>query len=207
MYGSKEMFQEEQERSYNEAEQLWHMQQQGQEYFEGPANAGPLPVLDLNALKPDDGIIKLDKDTLNVRSSDIALNIITSINDGLINPLEFAVKKKLVVDALDMVMKDPGVKKLAITEVESYGKESCSKLGAKITISSRPAYKYDQDPTWKAIKNEMQPFEEKLKAQEEKIKAACKNGASLTDTITGEIIASVVPAPATESISVSFSKK
>jgi hypothetical protein len=198
MTGSKEMFEQEQERFYHEHQDEPH-------YDELPGR-GPLPVLDMNTLSPDEGIIKLDKDTLNLRSTDIAMQIIASITDGFINPLEFAVKKKLVVDALEMVMKDPAVKRLALEEVQAHGKEGCTKLGAKITTSSRSTYQYDKDPKWSEIKAELKPLEEKLKAQEEKIKAACKNNASLVSE-EGEIIASIVPAPATESISVSFSKK
>lgn len=165
-----------------------------------------LPVLDLNTLNPDEGTIKLDKDTINLRSSDIAMQIVCAITDGLINPLDFAVKKKLVVDALEMAMKNPHVKTMLLEEMEKYGKEAVTRLGAKLSISSRATYQYDADPTWKSIKDEMKPLEEKLKAQEEKIKTACKNNCSLVDE-HGELIASIVPHPKTESIAVSFSKK
>ena len=198
MIGSKELFEQEQERHY-------HEHQDEPNYDELPG-LGPLPILDLNTLNPEEGTIKLDKDTLNLKSTDIALQIITAITDGLINPLEFAVKKKLVVDALEMVMKDPSVRRLAIEEVEANGKAGCTKLGAKISVTSRSTYQYDKDSKWAEIKAEMKPLEEKLKAQEEKIKVACKNNASLVSD-EGEIIASIVPAPATESISVSFSKR
>lgn len=198
MTGSKELFEQEQERYYQEHPSEPH-------YDELPG-LGPLPILDLNTLSPDDGIIKLDKDILNLRSTDIAMQIINAINEGFINPLEFAVKKKLVVDALDMVMKDASVKRLALEEVQTHGKEGCTKLGAKITVTGRATYQYDKDPKWAEIKAEMKPLEEKLKAQEEKIKAACKNNASLVSA-DGEIIASIVPAPTTESIAVSFAKK
>lgn len=210
MTGSKEIFLDEQERNYSPEDQmLYEMQQQEQALYDelppaGPA--GPLPILDLNTLAPADGVIKLDKDTLNVRSSDIALAIIAAVNDGLIDPLELLVKKKLVVDALEMAAKDPTVKAAAVEAVQAYGKDGATKLGAKLTITGRAAYQYNQDPTWAAIKEEMKPLEERLKAQEEKIKAACKNNCSLVGE-GGELIASVVPAPVTESVSVSFSKK
>lgn len=196
MIGSKELFEQEQERQYHDHEP----------HYDELPGLGPLPILDLNTLNPDEGTIKLDKDTLNLKSSDIALQIITAINDGFINPLEFAVKKKLVVDALEMVMKDPSVKRLAIEEVQANGKAGCTKLGAKITVTGRTTYQYDKDPRWAEIKAEMKPLEEKLKEQEERIKAACKNNASLVSE-EGEIIASIVPAPATESIAISFAKK
>lgn len=198
MIGSKELFEQEQERNYHDQEWEGH--------YEELPGLGPLPILDLNTLNPDEGTVKLDKDTLNIKSSDIALQIINAINEGFINPLEFAVKKKLVIDALEMVMKDPSVKRLAIEEVQANGKDGCTKLGAKITVTGRATYQYDKDPKWAEIKAEMKPLEQKLKDQEEKIKAACKNNASLVSD-DGEIIASIVPAPSTESISISFAKK
>lgn len=166
-----------------------------------------LPVLDLNTLNPEEGTIKLDKDIINLKSSDIAMQIVAAITDGLINPLDFIVKKKLVIDALEMAMKNPQVRAAAAEEMEKYGKEGVSKLGAKLSITSRATYQYEADAKWKSIKEEMKPLEERLKAQEEKIKAACKNNASLIDGDTGEMIASIVPHPKTESIAVSFSKK
>lgn len=196
MTGSKEMFEQEQERTYHEG---------GYVYDELPG-PGPFPVLDMNTLNPGEGVIKMDKDTFNLTSTDIATRIITSINEGFINPLEFAVKRKLIVDALKMVMEDPSVKQLALKEVEDHGKEGCTKLGAKISITSRATYQYSHDAKWAEIKAQLKPLEEQLKAQEEKIKAACKNNASLVSE-DGELIASIVPAPATESIAVSFSKK
>lgn len=198
MTGSKEIFEQQQEQEYHEGIYSAH-------YDELPGS-GPFPVLDMNTLNPGEGVIKMDKDTFNLTSTEIATRIITSINEGFINPLEFAVKRKLIVDALEMVMKDPSVKQLALKEVEDFGKEGCTKLGAKISITSRATYQYSHDPKWAELKAQMKPLEEQLKAQEEKIKAACKNNASLVSD-DGEIIASIVPAPATESIVVSFSKR
>lgn len=207
MTGSKEMFLSEQEHNYDHDIEMRHeMLEQEQALYDDLPQPGPFPVLDLNTLNPGEGVIKMDKDTFNLTSTEIATKIISAISEGFINPLEFAVKRKLVVDALEMVMKNPAVKKLALEEVEAYGKEGCSKLGAKITVTSRATYQYSQDPKWAEIKAQMKPLEDALKAQEEKIKAACKNNASLVSE-DGELIASIVPAPATESIAVSFSKR
>jgi hypothetical protein len=105
-----------------------------------------------------------------------------------------------------MVMKDPSVKRLAIEEVQANGKAGCTKLGAKVSVTGRTTYQYDKDAKWVEIKAEMKPLEEKLKEQEEKIKVACKNNASLVND-DGEIVASIVPSPTTESIAISFAKK
>ncbi len=165
------------------------------------------PVLDMNTIQPDAGIVKFDKDTINIRSVDIAEGIANAIKDGVIDPLEFAVKRKLIIDAFDLVMKDRDVKNICIGEVEKFGKQGAKKLGATITITGRATYDYSKDPTWVKLNNQAQPFIEAMKAQEEKIKTACKNNASLVDGETGELIASIVPHPKSESIAVSFSKK
>jgi hypothetical protein len=125
---------------------------------------------------------------------------------GYVNPLEFAVKRKLVTDALEMVMKHPKVKSLMIDEIEKFGKQEASALGAKVYITSRASYEYDKDSTWMHIKTNMKPFEDALKTQEEKIKSCCKRGGSLFDD-SGIMIASAVPSPKTDSVAVSFSKK
>lgn len=165
-----------------------------------------LPVLDLNTLESNEECIKLEKDVINLSSVGIADQIIETLLSGSVNPLEFAVKRKLVVDAFEMVMKHPDIKSLMIDEIEKFGKQGASALGAKVYITTRASYEYDKDPTWVHIKQSMKPFEEALKAQEDRIKTCSKNGASLYDD-NGIMIASVVPAPKSESVAVSFSKK
>lgn len=174
------------------------------------AAAEILPVINLNTLTSSAHltpvIISEKKEMVNVTTVDIANQIITAIKEGMINPLEFAVKKKLVVDAFEMAMKDKDVKYLIENEIEKYGKEGATILGAKLGITNRPSYKYDQDPTWASLKAGMADQEAALKEQEKKIQAACKVGASIVDD-DGVILASVVPAPVTTSVSVSFKRK
>lgn len=165
-----------------------------------------LPVLDLNTLQSHYEIIKLDKDTVNLTSVQLSDAIIQTLLSGSVNPLEFAVKRKLVVDAFEMVMKHPDIKSLMIEEIEKFGKQGASALGAKVSIFNRAQYQYDQDPTWRSLKEGMKPFEEAIKAQEEKIKICCKTGNSLMDD-DGIVVATCVPAPKTDSIAVSFSKR
>lgn len=165
-----------------------------------------LPILNLNTLESKEECIKLEKDTVNFTSVDIADKIIEALLSGFINPLEFAVKRKLVTDALDMAMKNPHVKSMMMEEIEKYGKDGASAMGARIYIFSKPLYQYEKDPTWKSMKDALAPFENSLKEQEKKIQSACKNNCSLMGD-GGELIASIVPAPCTQSVAVSFSKK
>ena len=136
----------------------------------------------------------------------IANDIVTSILEGKVNPLEFVVKKKCITDALDMALKNEEVKKMCITEVEKYGKEGATCLGAKVTLTTKRTYKYEADPKWRELNQSIAEASAQIKAQEEKIKVACKTNSSLVDQETGEVIASVVPAPETTSIAVSFKK-
>lgn len=165
-----------------------------------------LPVLDLNTISSNEESIKNNDDLINLSSVEIADQIIGSLLSGYTNSLEFAVKRKLIVDAFELVMKHPQVKSLMMDEVQKFGKQGASALGANVSIFSRVQYKYDQDPTWRSLKEAIKPFEETIKAQEEKIKACCKIGHSITND-EDIVIATCVPAPRTESIAVSFSKK
>lgn len=168
------------------------------------------PVFDMNTMSSKEDIIYIGdgekKEIINITSADYASRIIEAIKEGHIDPLEFMVKKKLITDALEMAAKNEEVKQLTMTEIEKEGK-GCSKLGAKISITSRPRYDYKQDAKWQEIENEIFPLRERQKDQEKKIQAATKNNCSLVDHESGEIIASVVPAPASDSITVSFSKR
>jgi len=139
-------------------------------------------------------------------SVDISEKIKSAILNGDISPLEFAVKKKLIIEALESASKDDQVKSVTIDEIEKYGKQGATCLGATLTISERRTYQYDLDPNWKALKESISDIEDDIKKQEEKIKIACKNGVSLVSE-DGEVIASIVPSPVTTSINVSFKKK
>lgn len=178
-----------------------------QEQFEHDVFLQPI---DINHLKPSGEVIEMQfgnakPEKLSTTSKDIAQKIIEHITEGFMDPLDFAVKKKLIVDAFEIVFKDSMVKSMMIEEIEKRGKEGATALGAKLSLTSRAAYEYAKDSNWAQIKEQMAPLEAKLKAQEEKIKMACKGNANLVNH-DGEIIASVVPAPSTTSVAVSFLK-
>lgn len=170
-----------------------------------------LEPIDIEFIKPDGELVEMQFgdgkiEKFSGTSADLAEKIIHNIREGFISPLDFAVKKKLITDALDIAFKNDTVKKMTIEEVQKYGKEATA-LGAKLSITNRPTYQYSADPVWAQLKASIADVEAKLKAQESKIQAACKNGGSIIDTETGEILASVVPAPSTTSVAVSFKKK
>ncbi|GAC1414467.1 MAG: hypothetical protein NVSMB66_7550 [Candidatus Doudnabacteria bacterium] len=138
-------------------------------------------------------------------SENLAELMISNILEGDMNPLEFSVKKKLITDALDMVLKNEGVKSMAITEVQKFGKEGATSLGANITLKELPKYDYSKDATWCEIKKQMEPLESWLKEHEDNIKMATKKGVQLMDS-EGTVLAAPVPVTSTTSIAVSFPK-
>jgi hypothetical protein len=133
-------------------------------------------------------------------------NLKQAILDGAMDPLEFMVKKKAIEETLELVAKDKDVKDLILAEIAKYKAEGrATKLGAALSVTTRPTYDYAQDASWAAIKAEMAPYEQRLKAQEERVKTATKNGAALI-TEDGEVLATPVPVQATESVTVKMPK-
>lgn len=150
-------------------------------------------------------IIEIGK--MDTVSRDTLTNqLITALKSGNIDPIEFAVRRKLINDALDEAMKDPDVRDIISAQLALYGKEKPTRLGAEVTVRNTPKYDYSQDDAWRAIKSDCEPFESALKAQEERIKVATKTGGVITDPDTGEILAQPVPVSYTESIVVTFKK-
>jgi hypothetical protein len=187
MTRTKDMFMEQQEMDYEE--QNFEMMNELNELHHN------VPPIDLGLIQP----------SLQT-SEQIANGIIEAVKEGQIKPIELAVKKKCIVDAFELAFKNDEIKKMIIGEVERYGKDGATMYGATIKVTSTGKYDYPKDQKWAAIKAGMKEMEDALKAQEEKIKAACKNNASLVDGDTGEIIASIVPCPKTDTVAVSFKK-
>jgi hypothetical protein len=183
MTRARDMFLEQQEQDFNDRMNDLH----DEEYYIAP--------IDINSLKPS-----------QATTEQIANSIIDAVREGRISPIEFAVKKKCILDAFELAFKNEEIKKMVVSEVEQYGKEGASLHGATVKITSTSKYDYSKDPKWAAIKDDMKEMEAALKAQEEKIKIACKNNASLVDSETGEMIASIVPCPKTDTVAVSFKK-
>lgn len=170
-----------------------------------------LPIIDINEITPSEystPVLMGDKEEMvNNTTLSLAENIIEAIVSGSVDPLQFAVKKKLITDALDMAMKNDSVKKILVEEVEKFGKSGATSLGATLRITSRPNYQYSADEKWVKLNDAIADEVAKIKEHEKKIQAACKNGGSIIDSDTGEVVASIVPHPTTTSISVSFKSK
>jgi hypothetical protein len=133
-------------------------------------------------------------------------NLKQAILEGVMDPLEFMVKKKAIEETLELVAKDKEVKDLILAEIAKYRAEGgATKLGASLSVSTRPTYDYTADPSWVEMKAQMKPLEDLLKAQEERIKTATRNGAALI-TADGEVLAAPVPVSGTESIIVKMPK-
>jgi hypothetical protein len=159
---------------------------------------------ELRALEPIDlGTLRPTAAT----SEQIAGGIIEAVKEGRINPIELAVKKKCITDAFEMALKNEEIKSMCVSEVEKYGKEGATMFGATIKVTSTAKYDYSKDPKWKELNDSIADTLKLIKDQEERIKVACKNNASLIDQETGEVIASVVPCPKTDTVAVSFKSK
>lgn len=174
---------------------------------------GPLPIIDLNNLFPEQETVAMkfgDKpENIDLTSIRLADMIIDALLSGIVDPLSFAVQRRVLNDALEVAMKDKRVKDLMVAEINKYGKgETATRLGATITLTPRTTYDYAKDPTWKRLSTEkLEPVKAAMKAQEDMVKVASKTGKALVDQDTGEVVASVVPSSSTESVTVSLKKK
>lgn len=137
-------------------------------------------------------------------SKQIAGELIHAVRNGHIDAVDFAIKKKCIEEALSLAFDE--LKTLLVEEVEKHGKAGAVKYGATVTVKSTAKYDYSHDATWAAIKHKMAPLEAELKAQEERIKMAVKTNKGLVDMDSGEVIATVVPCPRTETVAVTFTK-
>jgi hypothetical protein len=98
-------------------------------------------------------------------SEQIANGIIEAIKEGRISPLEFAVKKKCIEQALEAAFKDEEIKDMTITEIEKYGKAGASCMGATLTVKSIRKYEYEADPKWKELNEGIKWTKDLIKAQ------------------------------------------
>ena len=157
----------------------------------------------------DDGMFPVisvaEIDTV-IKSQELANAFINTLKAGHVDPIDFAVKRKLILDAFDAVYDDPEVKGIITDAVAKYGKQKAVAHGAEVSIRSVGKYDYKADPTWRNIKERMMPVERELKEQEEKIKTATQMGASIIDQATGQVLAEPVPCPKTDSIVVKLKK-
>lgn len=155
-----------------------------------------VPPIDLGLMQPS-----------VATSEQIAHGIIEAVKEGRISPIELAVKKKCIEQAFELVYKDEETKKLIISEVDKYGKEGATLYGATVKVTSTGKYEYAKDKKWAELTESIAETMVKIKAQEELVKMATKAGKAFVDEESGEITASPVPCPKTETVAVSFKKK
>ena len=107
-----------------------------------------------------------------------AQRIIDEVMNGNIDPVRTQLFIRTYEDVIKEVKK--GIKNEVILSAEKYVNDES--FPAKVSISETgDRYNYEADQEYSDIKKA-------LKAREEKLKAACKNGAPITDKETGELI-------------------
>lgn len=130
----------------------------------------------LGSLKPTKSDIKIAADML-----------IKSVDEGLENPLELAIKIKvweeLMKEAKERLMK------YSLDEIDKHGgKASFSDVKVE-RVEGGTKYDYSADNTWSLIKMQVDYVNERLKAREEFLKKI-PQGTTLVDDNTGEAVAS-----------------
>lgn len=118
--------------------------------------------------------------------TDIAMDIIQMVNDGMVNPLDLQIKLKVINEITEMINKS--CKGLALDEAYK-SKSQGEYLGHKIEIrNSGDRLCYEDDPIYTDLKN-------KLKARENLLKTAYKNTGTIIfdeDGIEVPIVSCVV---------------
>lgn len=133
----------------------------------------------------------------------VANALTANVEAGSISAAEFAVKVKFLQEVLKKALIDTN--DALCREVGEAKDFTC--LGAKIEpAETGTKYDYSADPVWAQINEELKPIQDKLKAQEERIKIATKIGHSLIDAESGEILAQPVTKTSTSSVKITLSK-
>ena len=172
------------------------------------ANQNAVPVIDLCAMISGRQIMKLKinnrTSAVDVLSIELAEKMIACIQTGDIDPIEFAVKKRVINDALDLVLKNPVVLEKIRDLVVPCGKDGARVRNARIVFFSKSTYDYSKDPTWKGLKSKMEPLEKALRQQESRIQSCVRNQANMASEVDGETIATTVPLVSTDAVAVYF---
>lgn len=133
----------------------------------------------------------------------VANALTANVEAGSISAAEFAVKVKFLQEVLTKALKDTNY---ALCREVGEAKDFIC-LGAKIEPTEvKPTYSYEQDDKWKEIQAQIEPLEQKRKAQEELVKIATKKGITLVNEDTGEILAQPVTKTSTSSVKITLSK-
>ena len=141
--------------------------------------------------------------------SDLAAEIMQPLINGEIDPIEFIVKIKGLINAFSEVDKNKDVKDLVIREIEKNGKFS-SWNEATVTVKET-GVKFDytscNDPVYCQLLSEKALIDQKIKEREAFLKNI-PDGTTIVDEATGEVYRVIKPVRmATESFSISFKKQ
>lgn len=131
--------------------------------------------------------------------SKLADDIKALLIEGVVNPLEFLVRKKALEAALEAVVKDPVVDVVITNELAKWPKDKANVHGAEVSLGSRTTYNYGENEEYAKLQTG-------VKELEARIKAASQTGADLIDPDTGAVLASPVSTKTSSFLTVKFAK-
>jgi hypothetical protein len=155
-----------------------------------------LPVISLDELQPS-----------NANSKALADKIIDAIINGYVNPLDFAVKKKCIEEALELAFNNTMVKDAMIEEANKHSGKT-TWMGAKIEACEVGIkYHFDKcgDPKLVELENTAGDLADKIKMRKEYLKKVDGKGEKLL--VEDEVVEVFPPyKTSTTSIKVSLQK-
>lgn len=154
-----------------------------------------LPVIDLNDLQPD-----------MAHSGAIAVKIIEAIVEGRINPLDFAVKKKCIEEALEEAYSNNMVRDAMVEEAQKHGGKT-SHMGAKVEVAEVGIkYHFDNcsDPKLRELELKHAELADQVKQRKEWLKKVDTKGEKI---VVDDEVVEIYPPFKTSSTSIKVSLK
>lgn len=146
----------------------------------------------LSQFNPDEmnsqSLAEVNLQILPTKANILALSerIAAIVTEGVADPLETIAKLEAIKGVCEESRKK--LESFVRSEIEKYGKEPATKLGAKFELSETGVkYDYSNDAVWKGLVAQLVPIQEKIKEREKFLKTVTKAFAQ-TDTETGETI-------------------
>lgn len=159
-------------------------------------NETKLPVINIQDLTPS-----------NHSAGELASKIVDAILSGYVNPLDFAVKKKCIEEALDLAFTNSFVRDAMIEEAAKHNGKAVH-LGAKVEsceVGVRYLFDKCNDPKLVQLETEAAELADKVKQRKEWLKKVDTKGEKIL--IDDEVIEVYPPAKtSTTSIKVSLAK-
>lgn len=111
--------------------------------------------------------------------------VIQLVLDGEVDPIDTKIACKTAIEYFTQI--DAGIKEMALTEAQKYGKEKVQRLNAHFeTRGGATKVDYSADPVWKELNTRM-------KAREELLKVSAKTKGVMFDDETGEMPGEEIP--------------